>query len=430
MKYLQQVYFKNTNLLNICIITLAVLTVYWPVYHFSFLIGWDDQWFVTNHYTESGFALNNLWAIFTDFYHGQYAPINQLYYTALYHFFGYGAGVFHISSVFVHIINCGLVYVFLKKILKILCKKNGRERTFIALIAGLLFAILPINVEPTAWVAASKVLIYATFYLSALISYQFYLEKHSPKYFYFTMLFYLMSFGAKEQAVTLPFCLLLLDYLYGRSLRESLVWLEKVPLIILSILLGLATLDSQQLDQSNFYSLWQRIPLFFYSITEYFVKCVLPLNLSYLYPFPFQKDEPVPLWMWIHVISIPLILFLLKDFLSKKWVMFCGGFFLIHIGLVSNLLSLARFSIIADRYTYISAIAICFALALVFARFASSAYRDQKLAIFLGVTYFLFLVCTSKNYVTVWKNSYTVKERLKTIIEQRPDFKTLKENVE
>ncbi|MGY3055622.1 hypothetical protein ACVWYG_003843 [Pedobacter sp. UYEF25] len=236
------------------------------------------------------------------------------------------------------------------------------------------------------------------------------------RYFYFTMLFFLLSFGAKEQAVTLPLCLLLLDFVYGRNLIESMVWMEKLPLFILAILLGLATLDSQQLDQTNFYSFWQRIPLFFYSITEYLVKCVLPVNLSYLYPFPFQQNEPVPKWIWIHVCSIPLILFLVKDFLSNKWVVFCGLFFLIHICLASNLLSLARFAVIADRYAYISAIGVCLAISIVFVKYSSNFYHFNKLVIAIGIFYFSFLIWTSKNYVMVWKDAYSVKERLKKTI--------------
>ncbi|MGY3055623.1 hypothetical protein ACVWYG_003844 [Pedobacter sp. UYEF25] len=117
MDKIRKVYLDSRILFHLALIPLATIFVFWPVYRFDFLFGWDDQWFVTNFYTEGGFAPSNLWLILTDFYHGQYAPINQLYYTLLYKLFGYRAGVFHMASVAIHFINCGLIYLFLKKLL-------------------------------------------------------------------------------------------------------------------------------------------------------------------------------------------------------------------------------------------------------------------------------------------------------------------------
>jgi hypothetical protein len=52
-----------------------------------------------------------------------------------------------------------------------------------------------------------------------------------------------------------------------------------------------------------------------------------------------------------------------RQWLKKKWLVFGTLFFVIHLVLVINLLSLARFSVVADRYAYISTIGLYFILA-------------------------------------------------------------------
>lgn len=59
------------------ILICIVLAVYFPVLGNDFLYYWDDQWQVMNRYTEGGLHFNNLWAILTEFYGGQYAPANE-----------------------------------------------------------------------------------------------------------------------------------------------------------------------------------------------------------------------------------------------------------------------------------------------------------------------------------------------------------------
>ncbi|QPH38720.1 hypothetical protein [Pedobacter endophyticus] len=406
----------------------SLLIVYFPVSKFDFLIGWDDQWFVTNHFTEGGFSISNIRSIFTDFYYGQYAPLNQLYYTTLYRLFGYTPGVYHIVSVMIHYINCLLVYYFLKELMGDIDTRENLKNVKLAFLTTTMFAILPINVEPVSWVAASKVLIYAMFYVVALISYRKYLSSGEPSSYYLTLVMFLFSFGAKEQAVVLPVCLVLLDYLYSRDLRNKLVWLEKLPFFILATMLGLATLDSQQIDRSDFYTWFQRIPLFFYSVSEYITKCILPVNLSYLYPFPFLKSEDIPVWLWVHVISIPIIVACFFNKLKNKIILFALSFFFIHIVLTSNLFSLARYSVIADRYAYISAVGSCLFVATVLLKYSSPKYRLSPHFTALGAIYLVALIWTSQNYVHVWKNAFTLKERLKITIESRSDFKKIKDN--
>ena len=85
---------------------------YSPVFSNGFLDSWDDQWMVMNIFTESGFRMENLIAVFTQSYKGQYSPLVELNYMALYGLFGYDPFWFHLMS-FVWHCGCATLLFFL-----------------------------------------------------------------------------------------------------------------------------------------------------------------------------------------------------------------------------------------------------------------------------------------------------------------------------
>lgn len=412
---LLNLYIRKFNQLHIAGIIISGIIVFWPVYEFFLQSAWDDQIFVANKYTDRGFTWHNIVAIFTEFYSGQYAPVNQLYYTLLHSLFGYTAMYYHIAGVLIHLINAVLIYFLIKRLCEKITDSAHIKNAQIAFAATLLFTVLPINLEPVAWVSASKVIIYALFYIIAINCYCRYIVFNKPSHYYLTLLFYLISFGAKEQAVMLPFCLLLIDYVYKRDFKNMMIWYEKLPFIILSMLIGLVSIASQDFEPGETigYPLHQRIVLAFYSLGQYIIKTVLPTNLSYLYPFPFKMNQPMPWWLWLYVpVICALILCFYKVVKKRKWLTFGIFFFAIHIVLVINLLSLARLSVIADRYTYVATIGTCFILAYVF---INNLYKPKRkyYALIIGLMYISYLGFYTHRHSFVWRNSETLKMKPK-----------------
>ena len=95
------------------VIALAVIASFFPTFGNELMTGWDDQWQVTNSFTSSGFTWNNLQAIFTESYQGQYSPLNQCMYTLLYACGGYAPIYYHTACLLLHLANCLLVWVLL-----------------------------------------------------------------------------------------------------------------------------------------------------------------------------------------------------------------------------------------------------------------------------------------------------------------------------
>jgi len=403
------------------LIALAGLCACFAAFGHDFQRFWDDQWVAVNGYTEAGLAYSNVKRILSEFYHGQYAPVNQLYYSALYHFFGYHAFVFHTGSVFFHILNAMLVYFFIKRISGALALP--KEKTgVVALATAVLFVVHPVAVESVAWIAASKVVLYAFFYLSGLLAYLNYLDNKKWTNFSLVIVLFLLSFGGKEQAVTFPVCLLLIDYLYKRDLRSKQVYVEKLPFFVLALLFGYVTMLSQQAHNEGVlsgklqYPFYQRVVFASYAVTEYLTKCLVPVKLSYVYPFPIQIGEDLPVRFWIYPPICAVLLTLVYGNFRNRVLVFWSSFFLLHIAVALHVIPIGRFTITADRYAYVSLIAICFAVPYLTTCLwkIKSAYRYVLLSLYAAA-----LLSYSAHRVKVWENTDTLKREVREILKNR-----------
>ena len=110
--------FKYNPKYNLAVLTCVVLAVYWPILGNDFLNYWDDQWYVMSRYTEGGLNLANFRSMFSEFYAGQYSPVNKLMYLLIYSVFGYNSMVFHLASLLLHAACVCLAYIIILRILK------------------------------------------------------------------------------------------------------------------------------------------------------------------------------------------------------------------------------------------------------------------------------------------------------------------------
>ena len=423
--------FKNifvSHLINIAILSISIVAVYRNIGKLEFQMQWDDYWVVINKFTDSGFQTENVYNVLSEFYHGQYSPVNELYYITIKTIWGYDPFYFHISSLFIHLIDTLLVYSFIGRICKRYFFKEIKSSWNVPLKTALIFGIHPINSEAVAWIAASKIPLYACFYLISIHFYLYYLDKKGVKYILLTLLFYIISFGAKEQAVTLPLTLLLLDYLEKRNLTCNKVILEKIIFFSLSICFGIITIQSQGQVSSGYfdeYNIFERLPLSIFTLNEYVCKALIPINLCYVYPFPFSPGEKIPLWLWLYPAGyLTMIILIWKNISSSRVVNFASAFSLVHIAVALNLFSLTRHSLIADRYAYLFVIAIAFLLIFLSHNVAEMFYRQQQLT--FGVYIYAVLLATyTYARIPVWQNSKSLKKDVSEKIKNREDYKLL-----
>ena len=420
---------QQKNIYYLLALVIASVLVYFPILNNQLLDFWDDQWVVMNHYTEGGFTLHNIWRIFAEFYHGQYAPFNEMLYLILYNCFGgYNATAFHLASLVLHIANCCLVFLVVKKLL-VLCKRVKQERIgVIAFITALIFCVHPLNVESVAWMSASKILVYALFYLLATYTFLLFVEKGKKRFYVYTLLLFVFSFFGKEQAVTFPVFMLLVYWLINRKFyTEKKVWFLTAPFFVLALAFGIITIYSQN-PSGNFpagYPIWQRFVFACYSFFEYLFKILLPFKLSYIYPFPVAVGSPLPSWLLIYPVLLVGIGVSLWRFLKQWQVAFGVMFFAIHIAVALHIISLSRFTIVADRYAYLAIIGIGFILAYYITELYSKlkSTNIKRVAITLLTCFILYLGIYAHTRTYVWYNVDSLKKELRELIERKNEFK-------
>ncbi|SDT52139.1 hypothetical protein SAMN05216490_3858 [Mucilaginibacter mallensis] len=355
-------FYSNKNRFYYLFVASVTALSMYPILFNGFWRFSDDEWILLNN--PQVFTLDGkiILQYFTSYTEGQYAPINTLIYATVYHFFRLTPFWYHLISFFFHLANTLLVFRFVLGLLRLHHGESRELHKFIAIFTAIAFGIHPMQVETIVWVAASKTVICSFFILLSLSMYVKWLNEKSLFFYLLAFLFFIISFGVKEQGVIIPVCLLLIDYLAGRKLIAKKLIVEKIPFIITALFCGIISLQGQVIYagpdffKSKYYPLWERLIFSCYSLTLYITKITLPLSLSPYYPFPVAPEKHVPIWLYIFpVLIVILVCFLFFLIIKKKrLVVFCITFFVLNLILMLHIIPLARFGMMADRYIYIS----------------------------------------------------------------------------
>jgi len=247
------------------------------------------------------------------------------------------------------------------------------------------------------------------------------------EYYFLALLLFICSFLGKEQAVSFPLWMLLIYWLAGYSFKNKKLWFTVAPFLLLSAAFGIITILSQtggSLFDPNGYPIWQRMVYACYTFTEYFLKSVFPFKLSYLYPFPSVVGEPLPQWLLLYpALLTGLLLAFWKPIVRHKIWIFCLLFFGIHIAVALHIVSLSRFTVVADRYAYMASIGACLLIAYYAVRFINEwkGYRKTGLSLAFGA-YLLYFGVYANIRSRVWHDTDSLKKEIRELLKERNDY--------
>jgi Tfp pilus assembly protein PilF len=375
------------------------------------LTNWDDPDLITENPLIRTLSFANIKAMFTTFYFGNYQPLHLVSYAIEYQFWGLNPAGYHAVSLILFLITTGLVYQFTYLI--------GNRRILLATITTLLFAINGMRVESVAWAAERKDMLYALFFVAALITYVKYILSRDEagkgakiKFLIYTFLFFTLSVFSKVMAVSLVGALVFLDYLYARRLTIWLV-IEKIPFIALSIVLGLvqikATASANTFDTSGTFDFIDRILILSRNLMFFFYKMLLPVNLSAFHPYPSRlPDAPWPAEFYVAPVFALLVLALfIWSIRNSRILVFTIGFFVSAVALVLQFIAIGP-AMFNERYSLIPAIALSFAIAWGIDRMVTR--KTSIKPIVLGITglYIVFMFILTFARCNVWQTSLTL----------------------
>ena len=408
---------RNSFPFYILLLSVAVFMGYFHVTQYPF-ISFDDELNITgNSHVKTGLSLENIkWAFqFTRQGEKHYwHPLTSISHMVDCHFFGLNPFMHHMTNLLHHTLNVILIFLIFKKM------TNERWKSF---FIALLFAIHPINVESTAWVAERKNVLSSNFWLFSIIFYLAYIRK--PTLFRFIPIIITMLLGllSKPILVVLPFSLLLIDIWPLKRITwrgQSLLVLfqdfyklfrEKILLFVLSGCgVCLSSLSMQKLGVNitvESVPMSLRIANAIISYPKYLWKIFWPFDLAIFYPFPIDMPK-----IWNLIASLLTLIFISlyaitqvkqRPWFTVGWFWFLG-ILLPAIGLMQN----GLWPAMADRWCYLPMIGISIIIAWGIPDLLQH-YSYRKNILLISTTVYFSIIATILYLQThYWKDNKTL----------------------
>ena len=400
------------------IIVLTII-VFFPSLSGGYLLTYDDNLQIVNNPDVLNLSWQSFKNYFTTYYVRSYQPLASLSFGLEYYFFGLNPMVPHITNLVLHLLNIVVVSILLTNLTPHLKTLN----IFIVAV----FAIHPLQGELLGWISTRSTLIVSFFMLLSILYYVKYVKsdiKHNS-YFWYSLVFFVLSLFSKPSGIILPFILLLIDYLYRRRMSVKL-FVEKIPFFIGLFVIGVVSLISRKIYKapveeiatqgySEYYNLYEKISIASQSIFLYLKKSFFPNDLFIYYGYPYRIGENAtigfsfliaPLLMLVISILCWLVYRRFSNEDNRIWI-FGLGFFLVNIFLVINIVSFSA-TFFNERYMYVSILGVFIAVAVLIHSIIKNTPL-LKYAFFTIFAIFLFqLGSISNERASLWKSDLTL----------------------
>ena len=211
-----------------CTIAVIALIAYCNSFTVPFAL--DDFGSISNNYAiHKLFDFVELWKF--------YANRIVLYFTLSVNYAIHDNGVegYHITNLLLHIFNGILFYWILKRLFSLPYFKGkllSKYSTSISVIAAVLFVCHPLQVNAVTYIVQRTASLAATFYMLAILFFMKYRMQNRFIHLLLTFLFTVTAMFTKENTITIPFMLLLIECMF--FLKDGKTsWYKRIAIFIL-----------------------------------------------------------------------------------------------------------------------------------------------------------------------------------------------------
>lgn len=390
-------------------------------------VNFDDERYILQNEAIKEISSQNIKTWVTTYFDGHYHPISQLSLAidfkiassslaSNFQIHELKANFFHFMNILFHLLNVLFVFLLLKKLF-------GRNE--VAIIAALLFALHPINVESVAWASERKNLLFAFFFLTSLFNYVKFLKLEKRKYYLYSLILFLLAVLSKVTAVSLFFTLFIIEYLVEKKPFSKKHLILKLPYLGIAVVFLIVASKAQSSAWDNnvvSYSFVDKIFLSSFGFVQYIVKTIAPFNLSVFYPYPFDIGKEISIIQYLSPVFVFGVLILIIILIRKNQKEFAFGlaFFVLNIALLVKLFDIPQGNyLMADRYSYIPSIGIFIVIAWAFVYLADKFKKHRTTYLVVLSIYLIILGISTNIRVNIWENSTTLWT---DVIENYPSY--------
>jgi hypothetical protein len=208
------------------LVMVALAAAYMPLRHNGFVNFDDDRLILDNPALRdlSPGSLGNILEL--QLFTPHYKPLVNLSWAIDLRLFGPDPRAFHRHNLMLHAVNAMLVLGLAALLAP--AERAWSERLAWATVLAAIWALHPMKVESVAWAVERKDVLFAAFYLGAMLAYLRRIDRGRRRWLVLSALLALAAVLSKSTALTLPLALILIDLVRRRRLRPAL-GADKLP---------------------------------------------------------------------------------------------------------------------------------------------------------------------------------------------------------
>ena len=326
---------------------------------------------------------------------------------------------YHVVNISIHLLAAFFLFLFLHHTLNLplLKARYGPNSYSIALLATVLWAINPVQIQAVTYIVQRMASMAGMFYI---VSMYFYLkgrtsERRVLQYLHFFLCFFAaaLAFGSKENAAMLPISIFLFDLFLVQGLttknikRNSVVFLALllIPLVLALILMGPSVFYGKNLVsgyEHRGFTLGARllteprIILFYISLLFYPMPDRLCINHDITISHSFI-DPPTTIVSILIILGI-LCLSIIK---SRRWpfISYCIIFFFVNHLIESSIFPL---ELVFEHRNYIPSMLFFAPIAILLLRALQLFYKKKSMQVIISI--FIILVLVGQGHSTFVRN--------------------------
>jgi protein O-mannosyl-transferase len=363
------------------LIALAALLVYFPALNGRFI--WDDEALLGN--IGDSKISDGLYKIWCTARLPDYWPVTNSAFRIQWQLWGTNPAGYHVTNLVLHIAESLLIWIVLRRL-----SIPG------ALLAAILFAVHPVNVESVAWIAQLKNAMSMLFFLLSILWYLRFIEpipirpcadkkshpsslishrsslipdpssliSHPSSFssYCLSLLAFTLAMLGKGSVAVLPLLFLGIIWWRGPVTRRDL--LQLAPFFLIAAALTAVNIYFQahiaNVGDIRTVTFTQRMLGAGAVIWFYLYKAILPLNLAFIYP---RWHIPAADWLWWLPLVAALLVTVVLWCYRKRWarpLLFAWAFFGVALAPAMGFadVGLMRMSLVADHYQHIAIIGV------------------------------------------------------------------------